>query len=228
MERGSLLPTGDQPDSGVPAAGDAPRLALALLHEVWDADEALEQIVQDLTPLDRKITIATDRRRAARCGPDLVLACDALDELLAHLNTIDERAWTLLDVLGTPAEDDSKEVIRARGHVNSVLGLVITRGERGREYAYVGRLAAERISDFAEAEMRYEQIVRDLGRRDLEAVDQKMVRLAELERDLEVQGVTVMLARVRRRREEMATGGRGSRPGWAGSGHYDDDDDYTI
>lgn len=218
----------DLPEPGTPAPGDAPRQALDLLHEVWDADETLEQIVPDLIALDRRVTVATDRRRAARYAPEVLLACDALDELLVHLNSIDERAWTLMEVLGTPAEGDPDEVVRARGHVNSVLGLVITRGERGREYAYVGRLAAERISDFAEAELRYEQIVRDLGRRDLEAVDRRMVRLAELERDLGVQGVTTMLMRVRRRREEMATGGRGSRPGWVGSDYHDDDNDYTI
>lgn len=217
----------DQPEPGVPAPGEAPRLALDLLHQVWEVDSALQGVVRDLIALDRSVVAATDRRRAARFAPGVLLACDALDGLLGRLNTLVERADQLFDVLGSPAVDDAREIIGARANLHAVLSIVRTSGVRGREHAFVGSLAVERISDFAEAEMRYEQILRDMGRRDLAAVDERLARLGELERDLAARGVTAMLARVRLRREELATGGRGSRPGWAGPGH-ESYDDYTI
>lgn len=215
----------DHPDPGVPTPGDAPRRAHALLHEVWDVDSAVQDVVGELTALDRRVGAATDRRRAAQFAPAVLLACDALDSLLGDLVAIDARAEQLFAVLGAPSVGDARQIINARIHVHAVRSTVHDSGVRGREYALVGRVAVERISDFAEAEMHYEQILRDMDLRDLAAADERLARLGELERDLAVRGVTAMLARVRRRREELDAGGRGGRPGRAGPGH---DDDYTI
>lgn len=215
----------DHPDPGVPTPGDAPRLAHELLHEAWGVDSAVQDAVRELIALDRRVGAATDRRRAAQFAPAVLLACDALDSQLGELVAIDERADQLVAVLGTPSVGDAREIITARIHVDAVRSIVRTSGVRGRECALVGRVAVERISDFAEAEMHYEQILRELDLRDLAAADERLARLGELEQDLAVRGVTAMLARARRGREELAAGGRGGRPGWAGPGY---DDDYTI
>lgn len=215
----------DHPDPAAPTPGEAPRVALDLLHEVWGVDDAVRDVMGQLAALDRRVVVATDRRRAAQFAPQVLLACDTLDSLLGRLVEIDAQVDQLFAVLGPPSAGDAPEVITARTHTNAVRSMVLDSGTRGREYALVGRLAAERISDFAEAEMRYEQILRDLELRDLEAADKNLTRLEELEQDLQVRGVAAMLERVRRRREELDAGGRGGRSGPSRSGP---DDDYTI
>ena len=215
----------DHPDPAAPTPGEAPRLALDLLHEVWDVDDAVRDVMGQLAALDRRVVIATDRRRAAQFAPEVLLACGTRASLGGRLGEIAAQVDHLVSVLGTPSAGDASEVITARKHTNAVRNMVFDSGTRGREYALVGRLAAERISDFAEAEMRYEQILRDLEMRDLEAADTNLARLEELDQDLQVRGVAAMLERARRWREDLDAGGRGGGPGRSGPVP---DDDYTI
>lgn len=210
-----------------PAPGEAPTMAHELLDETQGIDELLQDVAQDVTAVARRVSVATDRRRAARFAPAVLLAREVLDSMLQDLAQIDDCIDGLRAALGPATEDEHPHITEARIALRTARGIVQTSGETGREFARIGALATERVSDFAEAEMLHEQIVRDLRRGDLAAVDALMPRLVEVERVLVARGVTAKLAEVWRRREELAAGGRGGQSGWELPGR-DDNDDYTI
>lgn len=239
----------DQPDPTDPtdpAPGAAPTMAHELLHETQSIEKLLQDVVQDVNAIAYRILVVTDRRGAARSAPAMLLARDVLDSILEDLAQVSASIDGLHDALGPPQVDEHPDLTGARTALHSARGIVESSGESGREFVRIGSLATERVSDFAEAEMLHEQILRDLRRGDLEAVDARMPQLVEVERDLMASGVTATLVEVRRRREDLVAGGRGGELEWGqstwdrrsrdashddhgdgdGDGDVDDYDDY--
>ena len=217
----------DQPDPADPADPARTEVfadAHALFAETQEVEGLMQGVARDLAVVARSISVATDRRRAARFAPAVLISRDLLDSLLEDLAEIVSSIDTLRRMLGPVVRDEHPRISEARLALHRAHGIVQSAGETGREYANIGALATERVSDFAEADMLYEQIRRNLRRRDLAGVDARIARLVELERVLLVKGVTDRLVDVRRRREELAAGGRGD--GRGEPHHYDDD--YTI
>lgn len=206
---------------GHPGPGEAPGLARELLDEAPQVEEMIEDVVRDVRVIAQRISWATDRRRAALYAPALLAGRDVLDSLLEGLSAIAHCVEALSTALGPRADHDGPDAAGARIALSAVRRIVETAGDQGREHAHIGRLATDRVSDFAEFEMLYQQITRDLGRGDRAAVDARMPRFAEVERSLATERASTMLVDVRCRREELGVGdGRDDRG--------DDDTDFVI
>lgn len=205
---------------GHPGPGEAPGLARELLAEAQNLEEVIEDVGRDVLAIAQRISRATDRRRAALYAPALLAGRDVLDSFLEDLTAIADCVEALSTALGPLTDDDEPDAADARIALSAVRCIVKTAGDQGREHAHIGRLATERVSDFAEFEMLYQQMMRDLGRRDLAAVDARMPRFAEVERNLVTERASAMFVDVRRRREELGVVGREDRG--------DDDNDFII
>ncbi|MCD2261471.1 hypothetical protein K3888_02035 [Dietzia aurantiaca] len=205
---------------GHPGPGEAPGLARELLAEAQNLEEVIEDVVQDVLAIAQRISRATDRRKAALYAPALLTGRDVLDSFLEDLAAVADCVEALSAALGPSTDRDEPDAARARIALSAVRRIVETAGDQGREHAHIGRLATERVSDFAEFEMLYQQITRDLGRGDRAAVDARMPRFAEVERNLATERASAMLVDVRRRREELGVGGR--------EDQGDDDTDFII
>lgn len=218
-----------------PDPDEAPTIAHVLLDETQGIEELLREVSGNVARGGQRISLATDRRRAALSAPAMLLAREALEAMLDDLAQIDACIDGIRDALGPVVRDEHPRISEARLALLRARGIAETAGESGHEYARIGVLATERVSDFAEADMLHEQILCDLRRRDLAAVDARMPRFVEVERTLVARGVTAKLVEVRRRREELAAGGRGDAAGRDAHHRHEDhrdyddnDDDYTI
>lgn len=187
---------------GAPA-GVAPELIHRLLDEAQSCRVLIKTFTDSMEELAAFVRDATTRRRAALIGADLMEVRLGLDDWLGEMDAVDECADYLGQVLGPATLRDGPEVTAARIALSEVRVLVRVVREDAREVARIGRLATDRISGFAEAEMLYPQILRDLDRLDLAAADTRIARLAELDREVVARGTAATLAEVRRLRARV-------------------------
>lgn len=189
-------------------ADDARQLlahAQELLAHARDAEADVADGHSNLLLLARDVSQARTRRAAARHGAQLEVERELMREALAELIRIAEGAVPLygdlvritddavaggVEIADEDAGDD--ELADAQITLNAIRRIVQAAIEKGREITRIGRLAADRVRDFAEFELLHSQALRDLVEKRVDAVDAALPRLSELEADLVAPEVTVM------------------------------------
>lgn len=180
-----------------PGDPDLADRARGLLEDARAAEAAVDASSVELFRLGGEVARAGTRAEAARSGAHVAVERGVVRGLLDELDAIARVAERLDAELDRAVGGGGRGAAAAGAEVHAILGsvrrVVEAAEDRGRECVWMGRLASDRVRDFAEFELLYSQASQHLDRDRWDAADAVLPRLVALDRALVSTEIGTML-----------------------------------